>query len=85
MDSNTLVLQIDLCSADGHEGRNVVRHPAGPGNAPAVVSMGENARSGHVDPSTLPPITTAVSDQPYEDSKHLQIKERYGRLTLLLD
>lgn len=63
----------------------MVRHPAGPGNAPAVVSMGENARSGHVDPSTLPPITTAVSDQPYEDSKHLQIKERYGRLTLLLD
>lgn len=70
MDSNTLVLQIDLCSADGHEGRNVVRHPAGPGNAPAAVSMGENARSGHVDSSTLPPITTAVSDQPYEDSKH---------------
>ncbi|KIR30920.1 hypothetical protein I307_00822 [Cryptococcus deuterogattii 99/473] len=68
VDSNTLVLQIDLCSADGHEGRNVVRHPAGPGNAPAVVSMGENARSGHVDPSTLPPITTAVSDQPYEDT-----------------
>ncbi|WVO20558.1 uncharacterized protein IAS62_001855 [Cryptococcus decagattii] len=68
VDSNTLVLQIDLCSADGHEGRNVVRHPAGPGNAPAAVSMGENARSGHVDSSTLPPITTAVSDQPYEDT-----------------
>lgn len=71
MDSNTLVLQIDLCSADGHEGRNVVRHPAGPGNAPTVVSMGENARPGHVDSSTLPPIATAVTDQPYEDSKHI--------------
>lgn len=81
VDSNTIILQVDLCSADGHEGRNVVRHPVGPGSVPAVVSVSENVRSGHVDPSTLPTTSTAVSEQPYRNSKHLQIKGKYGLLT----
>ncbi|OWZ59849.1 hypothetical protein C356_00583 [Cryptococcus neoformans c45] len=67
VDSNAIILQVDLCSADGLEGRNVIRHPVGPGNVPAVVSLDENVRSGHLDPSALPSTPTAVSEQPYRD------------------
>lgn len=85
VDSNAIILQVDLCSADGLEGRNVIRHPVGPGNVPAVVSLDENVRSGHLDPSALPSTPTAVSEQPYRDRKRLQIKEKYGRLKLFLN